>query len=413
MLVGQGTSFFLQAAYFLLLAHLLGATEYGMFSGVNALVNVVASYSALGSGLLFMRYVTAKDSNAPVCWGNALATTLGMTAVITAVFIFLGPLITGVHSLALIVRLVIANCLFTQILDIATKVFRTYERMRLSAILTMLSNLSRFIASLVMWFTMGHATAVQWSAGVLIATGVTAVIAVLMVHSAIRKISFSFHLLARRIWEGLKYSISATSQAIYNDFDKTMLSHYGMNLQNGFYTLAYRIIDFSFTPIAAIDLAILPRYFSLSHLDIKLVGQLAFKAVSAAVCIGVVVALILWGVSPLVPHLVGRDFGSVKIAIRWLCLIPLLRGIHIVVGNSLTATGHQHLRLAAQFSVAALNLGLNLWLIPTHGWLGAAWSSLASDGALAVITAILVMIVMRRSEAPMDGANLVSPASAG
>jgi len=44
-------------------------------------------------------------------------------------------------------------------------------------------------------------------------------------------------------WEGIGYSFASSTTSIYNDIDKTMLSHYGMNFANGVYTMAYRIID--------------------------------------------------------------------------------------------------------------------------------------------------------------------------
>jgi O-antigen/teichoic acid export membrane protein len=96
-----------------------------------------------------------------------------------------------------------------------------------------------------------------------------------------------------------------------------------------------------------------------------------------------------------IPRVVGRDFSGVLIALRWLCWIPLLRGIHRITGSALTGSGHQRLRTVAQLSVAAVNLGLNLWWIPMYGWIGAAWSSVASDGLLAVLNPVILLSVWR------------------
>jgi O-antigen/teichoic acid export membrane protein len=63
----------------------------------------------------------------------------------------------------------------------------------------------------------------------------------------------------------------------------------------------------------------------------------------------------------------------------------------------LTATGRQNYRTAAQFLVAVLNFSLNLAWIPSHGWLGAAWATLASDGALGAINLLLVFLVLARA----------------
>ncbi len=58
MLVGQGLSFFCQAAYFVLLARLLGSREYGVVVGAFAFASLVSQYSSLGTGTLLLRYVS-------------------------------------------------------------------------------------------------------------------------------------------------------------------------------------------------------------------------------------------------------------------------------------------------------------------------------------------------------------------
>ena len=46
----------------------------------------------------------------------------------------------------------------------------------------------------------------------------------------------------------------------------------------------------------------------------------------------------------------------------------------------------------------ALKRGLNWWLIPTYGWLGAAWSSLATDMALVVMNRGILKVLILRSQ---------------
>jgi O-antigen/teichoic acid export membrane protein len=96
-------------------------------------------------------------------------------------------------------------------------------------------------------------------------------------------------------------------------------------------------------------------------------------------------------------RIAGHGFVDALVAIRWLCWLPALRGVHQLAGSALTATGRQNYRTAAQFLVAVLNLALNLAWIPSHGWLGAAWASLASDGALGAINLLLVFLVLARA----------------
>jgi O-antigen/teichoic acid export membrane protein len=396
MLGGQAASFLIQAAYFVLLARLLGVTEYGIFAGAFALVSIVTPYSALGAGMLFMRYASRERKLAPVYWGNSLLITAVISLLLSVVFAFVGPYYTHIDSPVLFVVLVLANCLLSQIVLSAGLVFQSFERMRITATLTTLSNLMRLAVLLFMKLLFIHATALQWSFGILIGTGMAAIWSIYLVHREIRRVAFSSHLAIKRLWEGIGYSFAGSTQAIYNDLDKTLLSHYGMNAQNGPYTLAYRVIDFATAPIGAVDAVILPRFFLHGQEEMDDVSRLAKKSIKKVVPMGIAIALLILLCSPVVPLLVGKGFAEVVPALRWLCLLPLLRGIHRVTGSALTGTGHQNVRTASQFAVAAINLGLNIWLIPAHGWIGAAWSSVASDGLLAVINTIILLEVRKR-----------------
>ena len=395
--LGQGTNFLLQAGYFVLLARLLGVKEYGVFAGVFAVVNLVTPYSALGAGMLFMRYVTLDRSKAATYWGNSLVVTAAATVLIAVALFLAGPALTKTHNSLIFVVLVVANCFCAQIANLGSLVFQTFEKMQWTAILGLVANLARLLILIVMRLTLHHATAFQWSVGVLIASACAAGVAMARVRAEIGPAAFEGDLIARRVKEGFGFSFAGTTQAAYNDVDKVMLSHYGLSRENGFYTLAYRVIDVATTPILALDSAVQPRFFRLGEKSMSHAVRLAAKTAGVAVFLGAVIAAAVLLLAPLIPRLVGRDFSGVLVALRWLCWIPLLRGIHRVTGGALTGSGHQNLRTAAQLTVAALNFVLNLWWIPVYGWIGAAWSSLASDGLLAVLNTVLLLWIWNKT----------------
>jgi O-antigen/teichoic acid export membrane protein len=109
------------------------------------------------------------------------------------------------------------------------------------------------------------------------------------------------------------------------------------------------------------------------------------------------VVLLLLG-SSLIPRVVGKDFAEAIVALRWLSLIPIFRSVHQLTGNALTGMNRQGLRTMIQSAVAVVNVGLNIWWIPKLGWMGAAKSSLISDGLLAVVTVVVVVLFLRQFE---------------
>src|SRR5271156_2400354 len=84
MVLGQGSGFLLQSVYFVLIARLLGPSEYGLYAGAFALTSILGQFSAIGSGTLFLRYVTADRKQFSVYWGNILVTTTVASVLIVA-----------------------------------------------------------------------------------------------------------------------------------------------------------------------------------------------------------------------------------------------------------------------------------------------------------------------------------------
>ena len=86
---------------------------------------------------------------------------------------------------------------------------------------------------------------------------------------------------------------------------------------------------------------------------------------------------------------------------RWLAILPLLKTIHYFLADSLSGAGYQGIRAAGQIFVALTNVGLNFWLIPLYSWRGAAWSSIACDGLLAVVM-YCILVSVKSKEARLS-----------
>jgi len=390
---GQGGNFFLQAGYFILLARVLGVKEYGIFAGAYALVNTVTPYSVLGSPMLFMRHVSADRSLAQVYWGNSLITTTIATAFLLGILSWVAGRLLGPGIGGLVLILAVANCLTGQIVNSASIVFQSFERLQATALLRLFSNALRASAVVALLIIYRHATAFQCSVAILFASSLAAFLALIWVRSAIGGIQVSGSLFLRRFWEGIGFSVAGSTQTAYNDVDKMMLSHYGMNVANGIYTMAYRVVDFATTPVSAIDAAALPRFFALNNKGFPSVIRLAKKIVPIAALAGLAAAGLTLLASPFMVKITGHGFSDALLAIRWLCWLPALRGVHQLAGGVLTATGHQTHRTGAQFVVAVTNFFLNLAWIPSHGWLGAAWASLLSDALLGALNVLLALFL--------------------
>jgi O-antigen/teichoic acid export membrane protein len=201
--------------------------------------------------------------------------------------------------------------------------------------------------------------------------------------------------------EGAEYAFSASASTASNDLDKTMLSHYGMSAANGVYTMAYRVIDLAVMPTYSMEQAAEPRLFQLGAASLNEAAIFGRRLLKRSLLASAVVSLGMFMLAPVLPLFVGRSFSESVSVLRWLCLIPVFRSVHGVTGAVLTGAGLQRYRSVTQMVAVALNFGLNLWLIPTHGWHGAAWASLVTDGGLGVMNWAVLTVLVRSTPAPL------------
>jgi len=141
----------------------------------------------------------------------------------------------------------------------------------------------------------------------------------------------------------------------------------------------------------------MPRFFKLGREGISASAELAHRLLRRTLALGALSSVAMFLAAPLIPMVVGHGFIEGVAALRWLCLIPLFRGVHQMTGCALTGAGMQRYRTIIQLLAATLNFFLNLWLIPTWGWHGAAWSSLCTDAALAAMSWSILRFQLRQN----------------
>jgi O-antigen/teichoic acid export membrane protein len=391
--LGQGLSIACQGIYFILLARLLGPTEYGIYAGVFAMVAVLSVYSPLGSAFTLIRHASPAPEKFAAYWGNVLMTTLTLGSLFVAVLVLAVPHLARSYSWKLVFCVAVGDCLCAQLTDACSRVFQAFEKMRITALLGLLVSLLRTLLAGCLLLWLHHATAQQWVVATVAVSFVAACSAVALVTRYYGRPLFDLRLLGRHVGEGSVFALSSSASGIYNNFDKAMLGHYGMNSANGIYAMAYRVVDICTIPTTSVHGAAFPRFFKKGVGGVQNTIPYALQILKRTAPLALVAAVAMALAAPLIPHLVGKSFHESVAALRWLCLLPVFRSFHLSAGDALTGAGHLSLRVGLQGGAAAFNFALNLYLIPHYGWHGAAWSSLATDGGLAAINWSVLLAV--------------------
>lgn len=411
MLAGQSGAVVAQGLYFIVLARVLGSAEYGLLVGATAMVSIFSNFTSLGSGMVLLRYVSTGRERFPEYWGNAIFSTL-VTGLLVAGLVSLGAGAL-LHSTApgMLAMIAIGDCVFARLADCGAQAFQAMERFRLTALLSALNSSLRLVVAATLWFLFGRTTAPVWAAASMCISGSAALVVTILVSVHLGAPKFQPRLFLSRIGEGFGFSIAYSTTAIYNDIDKAMLTRYGMYGANGAYSAAYRMIDLACIPIRSVHVAALPRFFQAGAVNPRGSAAFARHVLKRTFVYGLAAAVALFLAAPLVALVLGKAFAATVPALRWLCLIPVLRTLHLSAGDAITSAGHQRWRTSSQLGAAAFNFCVNLYFIPRWSWQGAAWSSLLTDGALAVANwGILTMLISRPEKPQPAAASAGAPA---
>jgi O-antigen/teichoic acid export membrane protein len=402
---GQGLSLIAQAVYFIVIARLLGTFQYGLFVGAAASVSIVSQYSSLGSGLLFLRHVSPDHSRFPQYWGNILLSTLSLGTILVLLLTAISPWFLHGIAMRIVVLLAIGECICGQLTLAMSQIFQAFEKMRYTAVLSLLTTCTRMLLAVGMLLIFHHANATQWVVASLSVSTAATIGGAILVTKHFGLPEFHPRLFLQRAGEGFVFAISGSTASVYNDVDKALLAHMGMNAANGIYTMAYRVIDIGTIPIRSIHAAAFPRFFrhGAGSEGLYATEQFARKLLRKTSMIGLAAAAVMFLAAPVIPHLVGNGFASSVIALRWLCPIPFFRSFQLSAADALAGAGKQSWRLAGQMIAAGTNVAMNLYLIPRYSWVGAAWASLATDALLGItLWSILTLIKHRRQTTTTD-----------
>ncbi|MGB7169595.1 MAG: oligosaccharide flippase family protein [Acidobacteriaceae bacterium] len=402
MLGGNGLRLVIQSAYFVLIARSLEPTEYGAFVAVVAVAAIVSPFVGVGTGNLIIRNVARDPDSFSRSWGNGLLVTLSTGILATGLVLsctFLLP--AHVHRIDL-VFIALADLICGGLLYFCGAAFSALSRFSITAQINVWWSLSRIIGLAILISIKRHPSVDDWAAAYLLATFVTSTVVLAIALSLLRKPSLQVSEIWPELREGFFFSFGLSAQSIYNDIDKTMLARLGDLTSTGIYGAAYRIIDVSLVPLRSLLAAANPGFFRAGHQGgvketLRYMRRMLLHTVGYAVA--VVVGLLLF--APIIPHILGSQYARSVSALRWLALLPFLKTVHSFFADALTGAGHQRMRTAIQVFVAIFNVLINLWIIPAYSWVGAAWSSLASDGLLMCLMATAAFAVLRRQESQL------------
>ncbi|WP_274649396.1 oligosaccharide flippase family protein [Paenibacillus humicola] len=380
MIYGNFSRVIMQGVYFVIVARSLGAENFGAFMGAVSLVAILAPFSGLGASNILIKNISRDKSRFQKYWCIAIIKTIISSVVLIILALILAEcFLPKSVPLSLVLLVGLADIFFARILDVCSSAFQALQELKWTAHLSFLISISRLVFAVILYFSKDAITLYMWGWLYLLTIIICSSIAVFLVYIKWGRPIFNKNLLFSDLIEGFYFSISFSSQNIYNDLDKAMLTIYSGLSVSGIYSAAYRVIDFSFTPVRSLLNATYPKFFQYGTSGIKGSFNFAKRVIPFAVSYSLFTWVVLYALAPFIPYILGQDYKQSVEVVEWLAVLPLLKTMHYFAADTLTGAGYQAIRSGIQVAAAIFNVLINLWLINAFSLYGAIYSSIATD----------------------------------
>jgi O-antigen/teichoic acid export membrane protein len=196
------------------------------------------------------------------------------------------------------------------------------------------------------------------------------------------KLAFNKTYAKEIFFKGMPFLFIGVFSSLYAKIDVTML-RYMTNFESvGYYSAAYKFIDFSFLFASLFVASVYPLLSPLWHdgqkmREFKDFFQKSFRILFSA---GLMVALVLIVASPwLIKWFFPASFGPAVLALRILGISQVLSFISLLFSTLLIIEGREKIGLAIIVFGAVFNIILNIFLIPRFGLYGSAWATVIAE----------------------------------
>lgn len=398
MLSSQILGIFIQGAYFIIVARVLGAEAYGIFIGIASFVKLLFPFVGCGSSDIFLKHVARDSKLFRGYWGTALSTSVLFTVGLVPIMLGLVKVIfTPSTSLLLVLFILLADLIGGKFYDLSAKAFAVCDQFKLNARNSILYNTGKLLAAIALLIFFEDGNVVAWGGLYCIGSLLPSIVSLLTVNKLFGSPIFNLRKYPPEFAEGFFFAISQSAETVNGQIDRTMLVSLASADAAGIYAAGYRFIDVGYIIIIAVMSATYTRFLRHGASGIKKGLGFALKLVPVAVGYGILSAIALVCVAPFTANILGEQYAESGGVLIWLAPIHLIATLQFIAADTLTGSGFHRSRSVLQVAAAFINFGANLYLIPRFSWQGAAWATLTSEIFKLVTLWILVFFYHKKA----------------
>jgi O-antigen/teichoic acid export membrane protein len=390
---------------FYLLTTQLGPSQYGYFSGTQALVAILATLSHSWIALLLLQEIVREGRPAARVFGTSLS-LLGATGLVAlAMAGVLGHLLLPGAGILVVLLFAIAELFGLGVVFVSAALLQATVSYAASARLR-ITFLAVRLTAVVALAVADHVSLVSVAVAyctVSVACGLGALLFVAVKQGMVLRPEVPTRAEVR---SGLGYAGTLAAFALQEDSDKILMVRLADPVTAGLYAAAYRGVQIAVVPIRAVLASSHSRF--LEH-DPRARGQhlrrsLRFTGLAVAYALVAVVVLVV--AAPLIPVLLGDAYAQTARMLPWLAGLVVLRALSLFAFNGLMGLRRNGARLAIILCSALAAVVGGAILISGYSWQGAVLATVVSEMVFVSLTWLALVRYQRRHDSALaEGAH--------
>jgi O-antigen/teichoic acid export membrane protein len=410
--LARAVSVALGAVTMVVLTRHLGVGSYGVLVAALTYVSLFSILIDLGTGTILLRELSSR----PHSQGALLAKALGLRLTLAAgAALLAGALLPAIYHddsrIRLAALLVLPTIVFGSISSTLAAPLQAGLRMRRIAIVDI--GIQVVATGAILLLVYEHRGLYALLGAGVAAAGLNVALVAVACRGVIGRVwpQVDVDAWKRLLVEALPLGIALILNTIYFRVDAILLSVLRGSEDTGIYGVAYRFLEVSTGFTNLLVMSLFPLLAAAAHSrDSARVHDVAQRGLDVLVVAGIPLVVATIVVAPSLVHLAAgaafdRAVGPLRIVIVAAALMP----VNGLLGYLLIALRRERDALWLNVVALAVNVVLNVALIPRFGVTAAAWIAISSE--LVILVGVLVLVRRYAGFTPAVGVSLRATAA--
>jgi O-antigen/teichoic acid export membrane protein len=377
------------------LTRYLGVAGYGQYNVVFAYLALFGVAVDFGFYLLQVREVVKHPERTASILGNIFSIKILLSLVVFLAAFLFSRVVYDDPTIISGILLGIASQASLSFLHIPNSLFQARLQMHIVAIVDILTRLAYGAA--IIWATTASLSVLQ-IIGIVSIVNTTSFLARWWVASRAVSIvpRWDFQYWKYFVQEAFPLGVATVLAMIYFRIDTVMLDYFSGHYAAGIYSAPYKVLDLILTLPVLFMGSIFPIMTQALSEGAEHIQRIFSKALNYSIMVaGPVVAGVFIFATPIMVLLSGQEFAASGPVLQILIWVAALSFVVSVLTYTVIAAGRQSVLVWPYLAATAFNIIINWIYIPRYSYIGAAYTTVATELFVAIWVGAIVYYQLR------------------